>query len=396
MLKAFHPLVWNLLIGTIFIRTASFMTVPFIALYLHNELQASPLAIGVAIGVAPLFGTIGGFVGGYLTDRFGRKIVLVSTMLVWAIVFAGFGLVSTTEAFIILSALNGLCRAFFDPSTQALMLDFTEPDMRKRLFSFRYTAINIAAVLGPLAGVTIAQAGNSPIPFFLTAVMYGFYALFLFIILNRYEMRQVKLGAKTNMLDMLRTVAHDKRLGFIIAGGAFVLIGFSQFDSTLPQVVNLTLEDGVKLFSVLIAINAAVVLLLQLPVSLLMERISNETAVYTGVIILATGLIVFSFANSAWLFIVGIVVFTIGEILIMPLSGVLIDQIAPEDQKGTYMGAAQLRTIGSFIGPILGGWLLTHVADGMYLLLALLTCVSLIFYRFAFQIKVGSTSQIGS
>lgn len=395
-MKAFHPLVWNLLIGTIFIRTASFMTVPFIALYLHNELQASPLAIGVAIGVAPLFGTIGGFVGGYLTDRFGRKIVLVLTMLVWAFVFAGFGLVSTTEAFIVLSALNGLCRAFFDPSTQALMLDFTEPDMRKRLFSFRYTAINIAAVLGPLAGVTIAQAGNSPIPFFLTAAMYGFYALFLFVILNRYEMRQVKLGAKTNMLDMLRTVAHDKRLGFIISGGAFVLIGFSQFDSTLPQVVNMTLEDGVKLFSVLIAINAAVVLLLQLPVSLLMERISNETAVYTGVVILAAGLVVFSIADAAWLFIVGIVVFTIGEILIMPLSGVLIDQIAPEDQKGTYMGAAQLRTIGSFIGPILGGWLLTHAADGMYVVLALLTCVSLIFYRFAFQIKVSSTSQIGS
>lgn len=395
MVKVFHPLVWNLLIGTVFIRTASFMTVPFIALYLHNELHASPLEIGLAIGVAPLFGTIGGFVGGYLTDRFGRKVVLVTTLLVWALVFAGFGLVSTTEAFIVLSALNGLCRAFFDPSMQALMLDFTEPDKRKRLFSLRYTAINIAAVLGPLAGVTIAQAGSSPIPFFITAVMYGLYALYLFLLMNHYEMRQVKLGEKMNMWHMLQTVAHDKRLGYIIAGGAFVLIGFSQFDSTLPQVVNMNIEDGVKLFSVLIAINAAVVLLLQLPVSIIMERISNETAVYAGVIVLALGLIIFNFADAAWLYIVGIIVFTMGEILIMPLSGVLIDQIAPEDQKGTYMGAAQLRTMGSFIGPILGGWLLTHLADGMYVMLAALTCGSLIFYRLAFQIKVASTSQSG-
>lgn len=395
MVKVFHPLVWNLLIGTVFIRTASFMTVPFIALYLHNELHASPLEIGLAIGVAPLFGTIGGFVGGYLTDRFGRKVVLVTTLLVWALVFAGFGLVSTTEAFIVLSALNGLCRAFFDPSTQALMLDFTELDKRKRLFSLRYTAINIAAVLGPLAGVTIAQAGSSPIPFFITAVMYGLYALYLFLLMNHYEMRQVKLGEKMNMWHMLQTVAHDKRLGYIIAGGAFVLIGFSQFDSTLPQVVNMNIEDGVKLFSVLIAINAAVVLLLQLPVSIIMERISNETAVYAGVIVLALGLIIFNFADAAWLYIVGIIVFTMGEILIMPLSGVLIDQIAPEDQKGTYMGAAQLRTMGSFIGPILGGWLLTHLADGMYVMLAALTCGSLIFYRLAFQIKVASTSQSG-
>ena len=77
IIKYFHPLVWIILSGTIFARTASFMAMPFLALYLHNQLHASPLVIGLTLGVAPLFGTFGGLFGGYFTDRFGRKIVII-------------------------------------------------------------------------------------------------------------------------------------------------------------------------------------------------------------------------------------------------------------------------------------------------------------------------------
>jgi len=78
----FHPLVWIILCGTIFARTASFMTIPFIALYLHNELHASPYIIGLTVGIAPLFSTFGGLIGGYLTDRFERKNVIITTIFV--------------------------------------------------------------------------------------------------------------------------------------------------------------------------------------------------------------------------------------------------------------------------------------------------------------------------
>lgn len=62
-LNYFHPLVWSILLGTIFTRAASFMTIPFLALYLHNELHATPLVIGVTLGAAQLFATFGGIFG---------------------------------------------------------------------------------------------------------------------------------------------------------------------------------------------------------------------------------------------------------------------------------------------------------------------------------------------
>lgn len=63
------------------------MTIPFLALYLHNELHATPLVIGVTLGAAQLFATFGGIFGGYLTDKLGRKLVIIFTIfcLEWRI-----------------------------------------------------------------------------------------------------------------------------------------------------------------------------------------------------------------------------------------------------------------------------------------------------------------------
>ena len=114
---SFHPVVWTLLLGTIFARGASFMAIPFLALYLASTEGIHPVLIGVTIGLAPLTGTIGGFIGGYFSDRFGRKKVMLGTIFVWALVYIGFSQASHIGVFMALNALNGLCRSFFEPSS---------------------------------------------------------------------------------------------------------------------------------------------------------------------------------------------------------------------------------------------------------------------------------------
>jgi MFS family permease len=52
------------------------------------------------------------------------------------------------------------------------------------------------------------------------------------------------------------------------------------------------------------------------------------------------------------------IVLTIGEILVFPAGSVLLDQLAPEGMRGTYFGASGFRSLGHFIGPWFGGWLL--------------------------------------
>ncbi|WP_285842541.1 MDR family MFS transporter [Ureibacillus chungkukjangi] len=386
-LNYFHPLVWSILLGTIFTRAASFMTIPFLALYLHNELHATPLVIGVTLGAAQLFATFGGIFGGYLTDKLGRKLVIIFTIFVWSGVFIGFALVQNVLLFIILSSLNGLCRSFFEPATQALMIDFTEKEKRRRLFSIRYTSINIAGVIGPVLGVWISSLSSAVMPFVITGVMYAAYGFVLIGLLNHFEMRQQLASGRQTLPQMLKVVGKDTKLLLLLAGGVLISLGYSQYDSTLPQLVNLSVDEGVKLYSILLVINAAIVLLLQLPISVYTEKISSFKSLSFGMCFFAAGFILFNMASSWALFIIAMIVFSIGEIFAFPMMNAMIEEIAPDTQKATYLGASQLKNLGGFIGPIFGGWLLTHYIGEIYYVMAVIVLLSLVFYKKALSMN---------
>ncbi|MGE7625111.1 MFS transporter [Viridibacillus sp. NPDC096237] len=99
---------------------------------------------------------------------------------------------------------------------------------------------------------------------------------------------------------------------------------------------------------------------MQLPISIYSERYSTKFTLLLGIGFFVGGLALFGVANSSLIFIIGMVFFTIGEIFVFPTMNVLIDEIAPETQKASFLGAAQFKNLGSFIGPVIGGWLLVH------------------------------------
>lgn len=382
----FHPLVWQLLGGTVFARTASFMTMPFLAIYLQNDLHASPIMIGLAVGISQLTATLGGFFGGFLTDRFGRKKIIIISMFCWSIVFYGFAFANAVWVFVLCNALNGICRAFFEPASQALMIDYTDEDKRRRLFSIRYTVINLSAVVGPLLGVVISKASSMSFPFLITATMYLLYAIFLVVILRRIE-EQDTVNVTQGIGELARVLLQDSTLMLLIIASVICNFVYSQTESTMSQLLNLTMADGVALYSVLIATNAATVLILQLPLGILSEKVSIKTSLIFGGGLLALGMLIFQFADNWTLYIVGMFVFSLGEIFVFPMMSAVIEMIAPAHQKATYLGVMQFQNLGGFLGPVLGGWLIIHFAPQLYLLMVGLCLVVIVIYIAALRGK---------
>ncbi|MED1013966.1 MFS transporter [Bacillus mycoides] len=382
----FHPLVWQLLGGTTFARTASFMTIPFLAIYLQNDLHASPIMIGLAVGISQLTATFGGFFGGFFTDRFGRKKIIIISMFCWSIVFYGFAFANSVWIFVLCNALNGICRAFFEPASQALMIDYTDEDKRRRLFSIRYTVINLSAVIGLLLGVVISKASSMSFPFLITATVYLLYAIFLVITLRRIE-EQNTVNVTQGIGDLMRVLLQDSTLMLLIIASVICNFVYMQIDSTMPQLLNLTMADGVALYSVLIVINAAKIVILQLPLGILSEKVAIKTSIIFGGGLLALGMLIFHFADNWTLFIVGMVVFSLGEIFVFPMMSAIIEMIAPAHQKATYLGVMQFQNLGGFLGPVLGGWLIIHFAPQLYLLMVGLCLVVIICYIAALRGK---------
>jgi MFS family permease len=391
-LHQFHPIVWVLLIGTILSRGSAFMTLPFLSIYLSRHMDLSPVFIGLTIGISPLMGTVGGFIGGHLSDRFGRKKVMLISLFAIAFVYLGFMIASSPGWFILLNALNGLCNSFFEPTSQALMADVTEKENRMKAYSLRYTAINIGASVGPLLGAYLA-INSAKLSFALTGSTYLLYAFVLLFFMGKLVIEQEEQSTKksVNIKDSFRIIKTDKALLFLVLGGILVNLGYIQFDSNLPQFLQTTLTNGVFIFSVLITINAVMVVFFQMPISHFAERWKPMQTMIIGALFMAAGLFSFCFVSgSGWVTaIVSVVFLTIGEILIFPSSSVLIDELAPDHLRGTYFGAGQFRKIGNFIGPILGGYLMSQFNGRiMFSIISLVVLASIVFFKIGNEIYV--------
>lgn len=124
--KDIHPISWTIIIGTIFGRMATSMSIPFLAIYLTAVQGASASYAGLVIAASSSVGIIASFYGGYISDKFGRKNMMLVSIFGWMLVFAGFAATSHLWVFFVVNALNGLCKSLFEPASKALLSDMTE------------------------------------------------------------------------------------------------------------------------------------------------------------------------------------------------------------------------------------------------------------------------------
>jgi MFS family permease len=364
MLRNLHPLIWNIIIGTMFGRMATAMSIPFLAIYLTNVKGVSSSETGMIIAVSSFIGIGSSFFGGYLSDRFGRKIVLYFSIFLSVIVFIGFGVVDSVVGFFVVNAMNGFSRSVFEPTSRALLADLTVPENRLVVFNLRYSAVNIGFIFGPILGYYLGSS-KTTFPFFIAAGVYIIYGISLIITFRKFPIASVVKSIKeerVTFLKAIRIVRTDSILLFSLIGLILATSGFSQFNSTLPQFLSNTtyIENGAKLFSILLTLNAIVVILTQYPLLKIGKKYSPILSIVLGNLICSTSLIGFGFASSIPFWIVIVMVFTLGEVLMFSMTDMFMDSIAKPDLRGTYFGAMGFTQIGSVVGPSLGGFLLDY------------------------------------
>jgi MFS family permease len=358
-LRSYHPIVHSLILGTVLARTASTMSLPFLAIYLYKHTNMDAWLIGLVIGAGALAGTVGGFVGGALSDRYGRRVIMLSALFGWVVVFCGFAVAKLPLVFLLLSMINGLCRSFYEPVSQALMADLTEPDKRFKVFSLRYMAINIGAAVGPLLGAYVATL-NGSLPFFITGLVYLIYAIVLYALLLKFGIKKIEGVSKGDITlrSAWNVVRRDAAFRLFILGGVMSGIGYSQITVSLSQYLQDNFAGGVSLFAVLMSVNAIVVVALQIPLGRWAGKRTPLTSLIAGTAMFALGDVGFAFSYEWIGFIAAMTVFTLGEILNYPAANLMIDRLAPDGMRGTYYGAQAFGNLGHFLGPWIGGLLL--------------------------------------
>ncbi|MEC1260402.1 MFS transporter [Bacillus swezeyi] len=385
-----HPLSWTIIVGTIFGRMGTTISIPFLAIYLTQVKGASAAFAGAVIAASSLIGIAASFYGGYLSDRFGRKKIMLLSIFGWVLVFAGFALADRVWTFFLMNALNGLCRALFEPTSRALLSDVSKPETRLFVFNLRYTAINLGVVFGPLLGLYLGSS-KTTLPFFIAAFIYFIYGAVLAVQFQNHTVPVRETNKRIKVRDALQVTRTDRVFSITLIGSILCLFGYSHFTSTLAQYMSASpfIEDGTKIFGMMLTLNAAVVLVIQYPIVHIAKRFSPILSLITGNVLISMSLFSLSFFHDLLSIIFIVVLFTTGEVLLFSMMDLLIDQIAHPELKGTYFGAMGFTQLGSVIGPWAGGMLLDAFGAGKpfftFSILALATLCGVPFLIAAFR-----------
>jgi DHA1 family multidrug resistance protein-like MFS transporter len=208
------------------------MVIPIIPFYIE-ELGAGGTELGLLVASYALMRLIFAPVWGSLSDRFGRKPILMIGVFGYAIAMLFFGL--ATELWMLFTAriLSGILSSATGPTTMAYVGDSTSEDQRGGGMGTLGAALGLGMILGPGLGGWLAGDSLS-MPFFLAAglsLLAVFLILFLLPESLQSEQRR-KTGEKVSILDtrelsqaLLSPIGILLVLAFLLAGGMTIFYG---------------------------------------------------------------------------------------------------------------------------------------------------------------------------
>jgi MFS family permease len=378
------PFLAKLLVGGAGIMSlANSITIPFLAIFLSRELGLSPATIGLLIGSSVFFSIFAGFLGGTLSDIFGRGPVLLTSLLGVVAAFVGFSLAQDVAVVFACNALMALSTSSFSPVAKALLSDLLPSGDRLRWFSYQYVVFNVGFAVGPLLGVFLGLSGGRG-AFLVGALAYGVYLVILALAVHTTDVRGTRSETESvlsRFLGSVRAVSADRRLLCFLVAGLLLEAVHLRISALLAQDLDIDFADGAAILAAVMTTNAVTVVVFQLVASKIVQRRDPVTAIVIGGLLMFAGMVGFATATSMWGFVAAMVVFSVGETFIVPSEFAIIDRIAPEERRGSYFGAQSFSQLGGFVGPYLGGLLLSAWnGTVMFLGVGSLALLSVTFY----------------
>lgn len=319
---------------------------------------------------------------GAIADRMGyRKTLMVAFALLGSGYFLTSQMTSFSAVFFSL-VIMGLGAGTFKPVISGTIAKVTDEKTSTLGFGIFYWAINLGAFLFPLVIVPILKEMDWSYVMIASAVATGAMLIPTFFIYKEPEREEVEkeslLQAVKSIFSKIWIVVIDWRfMLFIFIYSWFWILYFQMFDTVLWYmnmfVDTAPIDNFVKSvtgadwhFAVehVTVINALTIILLQLVISSIVKNTKALPTMLAGIGIATIGMAILSISTGIWVFIVGIFIFSIGEMTAHPKFISYLGLIAPKDKKATYMGFGFLYGVfGSSLGVFIGTWLYLKYID---------------------------------
>jgi MFS family permease len=365
--KDFPRSFWVLMGATLIDQIGRFALIPFFGLYITSHFGISMTRLGELFFIWAIFGILGSFLSGAIIDKIGRKTMIVSGLVFSAGTSLFLGFADNIAIVFALAAFVGLLSDIGGPAQQAMVADMLPPERHADGFGIWRVVVNVAAVIGPLlAGLLVFVTQSYLLLFILDAVLSLVTALVVFFFIA--ETKPKSSGSKkaesfgSVLFGYWRVLADLPFMAFVLIS-ILSVITYSQMNTTMPVYMRDVGGIPPSGYSMLLALNAFMVVTLQLAVTRGVQRFAPMQLLAVGVFLYAIGFGLFGFTNSLTVLAVAMVIITFGELIAAPVAQTVAARFAPADMRGRYLAMFGFSwSLPIAIGPYMAGWVWDNVA----------------------------------
>ena len=376
-IKKFHSVIWIQAGGHLLTSFTAVILLPFLTLHLYNQTNHNVLQATLIIGIQPLAEflltiTLGGWV-----DRFSRRTILLSSMIIQITALSGFAFADGFIAFGLLNLLNACGRFIYIPAARAQVTDITPLPHRAEAFAILSTADSVGALCGPILGALLFKV--SPALMFLASAALLLVYLFIAakLLPETYQPAHLEHAQRNEKFKWSR---HSLLLWLMI-GSLPLSLFHSQMETNWPLYLKNHFIHDIFIFSMLSTIGNLLFIGLEIYIVNKSAKISLVKIVLGSYFLYTAAAIGFGFSHHAALFIPAEILFTLGAIMSLNRLQSVLSIIAPPQFMARYFAIYGSHwDISRALGPVAGGWILAKTGGyGLFLslILALLAGASI-------------------
>lgn len=366
-----------------------FMLMPILAVYGQELEGVSPLWIGLAIGAYGLTQALFQIPMGWLSDRFGRRPIIIFGLVIFAIGSVIAGVAQSIEMVTLGRAIQGM--GAIASAVLALASDVTREEQRPKVMAVIGMCIGmsfaVALILGPMIANTFGLSGV----FYVTAVM-ALAGIVIVLTLVPVSYTQSNSGEVTASKDNLLSMVVNPqlmRLDFGVLVLHWMMTSIFVAYPVLLSETGLNINDHWQVYLPVLLLS----FVFMVPMIIIAAKKGVEKPMFLAAIVMVT---LASFAmmlsESLWPLVLTVFIFFIGFNFLEASLPAHVSRLAPAGQKGTAMGVySSSQFLGAFLGGVSGGYIVGEF--GFVYLFAANGVIALLWLIMALGMKLPPSSK---
>ncbi|HEV8699672.1 MAG TPA: MFS transporter [Candidatus Polarisedimenticolia bacterium] len=363
-LRGLPRTVW-ILSATTLVNRLGTMALPFMALYLTRSRGFSGAEAGLVLTVYGLAALLAGPLSGRLCDRVGAVRVAQAALLLSGATVMALPFARTLGAILAITVLWALTNESFRPANLTLFSSFVEPERRKAAFALARLAVNLGMSVGPAAGGFLASV-SFPVLFYVDGAS-SLAAGVVLVLSARYLAagnpapagsgggRDRSRGPSSGSDLGGPRAWTDRHLLYFLVALLPILVVFFQHEASMPLFLVGHLSMKESSYGLLFTLNTALIILLEVPLNLRTAHWTHRRTLALGAFLVGAGFGAMALCSGPLGVALTVVIWTFGEMMLLPGSSAYVADIAPPERRGSYMGLYTMSFSAAFtIGPGLG------------------------------------------